>query len=450
MKKIKQTVHKVEDNSQITENYNDIQINREEGGGLEKRHFSMSPKYVLFFSFTVLALTILYWLFLLFTRSANVDAYFVTDHTNTAMDYFNMLANINNIDPYHASANYPALCFVFFRIMHRFLQLPANGLYPDAYALRTDMVAQLGYILYIIVCLIIIWETIKYSCKGSMIEKVLFSTALFLSGPMIFLLERGNILLIVLACMLMFLVLYDSTSKTNRIIAYIFLAIAAALKIYPAVFGILVICKKRYKEAILLVIMGIMIFLVPFFAFDGIGSIKAMLAGLSAATEAQTGIGLGHNYSLDNLFKLVAAFAGKQVIVTPSWILGLGIFICFVLFIISKMEWQRLYALTLLCIWFPSFSYTYTLVLFFLPIISFFFRNEERSEKKFNIMYIVLFVFLLIPYALPLISRINEITNFGNLMLPVSWGTVIINCVLVLMAVLIFVENVCKKLRRSR
>ena len=56
---------------------------------------------------------------------------------------------------------------------------------------------------------------------------------------------------------------------------------------------------------------------------------------------------------------------------------------------------------------------------------------------------------MLIPYALPLISRINEITNFGNLKLPVSWGTVIINCVLVLMAVLIFVENVCKKLRRS-
>lgn len=44
------------------------------------------------FSFSTLALTALFWLSMLLTRSVWIDAYYVKNHTNTAMDYFNMLA----------------------------------------------------------------------------------------------------------------------------------------------------------------------------------------------------------------------------------------------------------------------------------------------------------------------------------------------------------------------
>ena len=102
------------------------------------------------FSLAVLFCIAVYWLAIVLTRSANIDAYFVTDHGDTAMDYFNMLANLRESDPWFANANYPAICFLFWKVMHHFLPIAEFG---DGFYLRANLIAQLGYILFSLICI---------------------------------------------------------------------------------------------------------------------------------------------------------------------------------------------------------------------------------------------------------------------------------------------------------
>ena len=167
------------------------------------------------------------------------------------MDYFHVLANLHFDDPYYEQANYPALCFAFFGVMCRMLPVSNSEEYGDDFYLRTEMVARLGYILFLMVGTMIVWIMAQVIVRGTATQKNLFAAALLLSGPMLFLLEGGNVLLMVLVFLMAFLVWYDSEHIFCRIIAYVALAAAAAFKIYPTVFGGLVIWKKRYKESVL-------------------------------------------------------------------------------------------------------------------------------------------------------------------------------------------------------
>ena len=413
---------------------------------MKKERFESNIESSKVFSLGVLLAVFVFWLFHFFTRSAYIDTYFITDHHDTSMDYFNMLANLNHADPWYANANYPAICFLFWKVMHRFLPYAD---YSDGFTLRENMIAQLGYFLFILICIIIIWEVIQNVAKGSKTEKTLFSAALLFSGPMFFVLERGNILLAVLAFSMLFLALYDSEKFWLRVIAYVALSIAAAIKLYPAVLGLLVLWKKRYKETALLIVLGASAFFLPFFVFDGIDSLIKMLGGIVVATEVQTGLGLGCNYCLSNFIQMIAALFGDNLQRVPGWVPVLGAVGCLGLFFISNCEWQKLYALVLLCIWYPTFSYTYTLVLLFLPILSFFFRNEKEKQKKSSLFYTISFVMLVIPYALPMVDRINNALQLDYVKFPVSWGMLIINAMLGVIAVVIAIEN-CVRIMKNR
>lgn len=397
------------------------------------------------FSIGVLLAIGAYWLITLLSRSSNIDAYFVTDHGNTSMDYFNMLANLDGDDPWFANANYPAICFLFWRVMLHFVPAAELG---DGFYLRMNMVAQLGYILFILLCIVMIWETVRYMAKGTNSEKILFCCAILFSGPMFFLLERGNILIAAIAFSLLFLALYDSDKLSSRIVAYVCLAIAAAIKLYPAILGLMVVSKKRYKEAGLLILLGAAAFLTPFFVFDGIDSIRKMVVGMSCATEVQLGQGFGANYCLNNLVQIMGAFMGRNITSVSNWISVAGAIFCLFLFAISTREWQKLYALVLLCIWFPSFSYTYTLVLLFLPIISFLFRDDGQ-QGRFRLGYTVAFALTIIPYALPMVDRVNDVLGLDYVKYPVSWGMVIINLTLVLLAAMVCVDALKERITRK-
>lgn len=405
--------------------------------------YSKHVKAINIFSISVLVMTCVYWIVNITTHGAYINMYFITDHQDTAMDYFNMLANLNREDPWDAQANYPAICFLLWKFMHQMLPL---GEFPDGFSLRQDMVAQLGYILFVLVCLVIVWETIKYCAKGTRAEKTLFACALLFSGPMTYLLERGNILLAALAFSLLFLAFYDSEKLLLRILSYGCLAIAAAIKIYPAVLGLLVLWKKRYKEAFILLLIGMATFLIPFFAFEGIESLKKMLSGIEYAASIHANLGFGLNFSVSNLTKMVFAFFGHNLTSVPDWIPVAAACCCFMLFFLCQHEWQKLYALISLCIWFPGFSYTYTLVLLFLPIISFFFRSARQQQGRFKYVYAVTFALMILPYVLPMADKVNAVLEREFIKYPLSWGTIIVNFLLVGTAMLLLLEAILDRI----
>lgn len=412
----------------------------------QKRNYTLSKEII--FSGGVLGAVLIYGVLNFITRGRYINSYFVTDHTNTGMDYFNMLSNITQGNPYYANANYPALNFVVFKLLFHFSSSWFNEAMTDGFVLREDMTAQLVYIVFMFGCVLIIWEFLKKFSGEKGIESYLFAVAMVFSGPMLFLYERGNILIITLILLLVFLMLYDSDFLILRIVSYVCLACAAAMKLYPAVYGFLVLRKKRYKETAILAGIGLIAFVVPFFVpfpvFGGINGIRTMIHGFTVSADIQLGLGFGCNFSFDNLYKILAALFGIIVQSMPKVFLAIAILFCFVIFILSDSEWKQLYAMTLLALWTPAFSYTYSLVLLFLPIISFFYRGNQK-EGKYDKIYTVLFGMMMVPYFLPYVGRVQNVLNLDYCKFPLSYGMLIINLAMVAVAVLIVVEAIQNK-----
>lgn len=400
------------------------------------------------FSGGVLIALLIYMLLTFISRGRFVNSYFITDHHDTGMDYFNMLSNITQGNPYYAYANYPALNFVIFKLLYHFSSAWFTESMTNGFALREDMTAQLVYIVFMFVCVLVIWELLKKFSGERGLESYLFAAAMVFSGPMLFLYERGNILIVTLLLLLFFLMLYDSESKILRMIAYACLACAAAMKLYPAVYGFLVLRKKRFKETAILAGMGIAAFIIPFFLpfpiFGGFSGIKTMIQGFTVSADVQLGLGFGCNFSFDNLYKIFAAFCGVVVQKMPKVFLALAVLFCFVIFALSDAEWKQLYAMTLLGLWTPAFSYTYSLVLLFLPIISFFYRNDSVAGK-YDKVYTILFGMMMIPYFLPYVNRVQSVLNLDYCKFPLSYGMLFINLAMAAVAVLIVVEAIQNK-----
>ena len=165
----------------------------------------------------------------------------MNDFTNTSMDYFNMLSNLYTLKPYSANANYPAMCFLILRVLYHMIPLVPEG--NDGFYLRNYMPAQLGYIIYTIVLILGIYELLTAFCKKNEAENKLIAFSIIISGPFIFTLERGNIILVALLFLLLYVLLYNSDNRKYRYLAYIALAISASIKIYPALFGLMIIYK---------------------------------------------------------------------------------------------------------------------------------------------------------------------------------------------------------------
>ena len=69
--------------------------------------------------------------------------------------------------------------------------------------------------------------------------------ACLVSAPMVFALERGNPIVHAAAASLLFVAWHDAEARWKRGVAYVALAVAAALKIVPAVLGVLVLGRAR-------------------------------------------------------------------------------------------------------------------------------------------------------------------------------------------------------------
>ena len=367
----------------------------------------------------------------------------MNDFTNTSMDYFNMLSNLYTLKPYSANANYPAMCFLILRVLYHMIPLVPEG--NDGFYLRNYMPAQLGYIIYTIVLILGIYELLTAFCKKNEAENKLIAFSIIISGPFIFTLERGNIILVALLFLLLYVLLYNSDNRKYRYLAYIALAISASIKIYPALFGLMIIYKKRYKEAMHTLILGILIFLLPFMAFDGIKSLKAMIYGIFLSSNIQGNLGMGYNFSFTNLVKIFFALNGNLNPQISGFVKIIPLFIGITIFLISKEEWKKIFAITLLCTWLQEFSCTYTLLLFIVPLIVYLRDNTSLSHVT-DIFYRLLFLIILIPFPLPQIPEMDIV----NIKFPINYSTIIINITILLMSLILIFDSIVCFLQRNK
>ena len=392
-----------------------------------KNKLKISDMFILFFPLC----NILYWLLQAILHGNIIDSYFVNDYHNTGMDYFNMLSYFSADSPYDMDANYPTMCVFLLRVLYHFIPTVLRD--GDGFYYRELMHAQILYIVYTTILLLATWELTKYSYNGNYIEKTLLAIGVIFSGPVLFTLERGNLIFICLPCILIFINLYNSELRWQRWCAYAALSLAASVKIYPALFGVLILHKKRYKEGILTAILGFLVFVLPCLAFGGMEAITGLLNGLRAASDLVRDRGLAYNFSFYNLIKIIYAIVGINASVPAAVKFLIPLFVCCTIFITGKEEWKKIYAISLFCIWFPDFSYTYMLMLMIPPMLC----CIKNCTGYIGNIYRLCFLIILIPLCLPKMEYLDPKVKF-----PLTMPTLVINMAICILTVVILKENI--------
>lgn len=89
------------------------------------------------------------------------------------------------------------------------------------------------------------------------------------SFPMLFMMERGNVVVLALLALIVYMQNYDAESALAREVGLFSLAVAAALKVYPAIFGLVLLRDRRYRDAARAAGYAFSLFLLPSFFFGG-------------------------------------------------------------------------------------------------------------------------------------------------------------------------------------
>ncbi len=100
-------------------------------------------------------------------------------------------------------------------------------------------------------------------------KRRLLTVAVLFSLPFVFLYERGNTVFLALIFVLLFVQSYDSENRAVREAGLLSLAFAFSLKLYPALYGAILLTDRRYREAGRCALYGVLMLLLPSFFFGG-------------------------------------------------------------------------------------------------------------------------------------------------------------------------------------
>lgn len=261
------------------------------------------------------------------------------------------------------------------------------------------------YFLFSVVPLVILSY---FAISGTKVQKALFAAAIMLSRPLMIGFERGNSIMSALAFVMLFLFCYKSKDPLIHEIALLALACAFVLKIYTAVFGVLLLKEKDIKSAVRCAIYAIFLFVFPAACHRSgfIESFKLYIEALSSYT-ANLDFGLeAAQLSLKRIVTLlaIALHAPEAVNVLYPIFMVLLVALLTYLIVFSKKEWHTLLALSLATIMIPSLSWPYTASFLLIPLISLL-NEKQKNRFDFISILLLLWIFMFIYYDISGITR---------------------------------------------
>lgn len=198
--------------------------------------------------------------------------------------------------------------------------------------------------------------------------------------------------------------LKDSSKKAYREAALILIAVCAGLKIYPAICGLIYLKEKRWKEAVRLVLYGLICFFFPFVFFGGAIGMQTFIENLTMLTDGFW-IKLNTIGGLTNvvLYKALGIAAESSSMI--SFIVeNIFLLLSIIFFFLAQKEWKRILFLSGILTLYVSSSYMYTSI-YFLPALLVFIR--ECGEDVFwtwkNMYNAVMAILMATLFSLPFI-----------------------------------------------
>lgn len=321
---------------------------------------------------------------------------------NSFTDHFRHIAFASDMKHFYFNTNdatFPPFAYLINYILYR--------INPQSWGVNDWKICR-DYkynIMVFISLLLFVLILYKYICDKVLKEysdekRTFFVIATIFSAPVLAgAIERGNISFLTAVLVIFALYFKDSDNRVLRETALILIAVSAGFKLYPAIVGVIYIREKRWKEAIRLVIYGILIFFVPFVFCGGIPGfiqyMKILFFFEGQGYRSWTNI---RNYllSLSDLFGLYekSAYFVKYFKITENLFL---LFAVISMFKTDRKFKHILYPAAIMSLYVP-FSYRYTAVYMLIPLVFYFketFDNNEhsKSERVYPILFGLVFTF---------------------------------------------------------
>lgn len=361
------------------------------------------------------------------------------------MDFFNSVVDCSGDAYGESGVIYPPLVVLFYKFCSMFFNIDSM----KASEVRETSLGMIIFVCFTIVSYILFAKLIYKYKNGSFANKSLFAFFTLFSFPMIYLIERGNIIVLVLPLLLYFVNEYDSDVKYKRHLAYICLAISVAIKIYPVFFGLLLLKKKKnFKNILLCIFYGAVFFFVPFIFVGGFSQLGVLIHNILYTSSMFGSKGFGFKVSISNTFSLFGHVFNHVRLFETAGTMFLIITVLGGLFLILFNKWNedwKIYAvISLIIILVPGFSYIYSVAYMIIPLLFFLNKKEIKwIDYIYSLLFIAQFIFL--------VAKTDELfPSFNSAELNCNIATVVESIALLAMLVLLYLDGVITFFRLSR
>ena len=246
--------------------------------------------------------------------------------------------------------------------------------------------AMLAYLFFAVFSLVALALFLREEPHGAWQSRAL-AVLLPLSLPFLFMLERGNVVVLALLPLLLYMRYYDDKRPLARELGLLALALSAALKLYPALFGLCLLRDRRYRDALRSAGYALLLFVLPSFFFGGPFFSAYWLIRNTLSYSGQTGA---------NAVGLVTALGGSdalgRVLLLAAYLLLFGFVVVYTL--AEPLLWRRFAVIGAALLTLSSVFSLYNWVLL-LPALLLFLRGGRPKGTEW-----VYFWALSLPFAL--------------------------------------------------
>jgi hypothetical protein len=393
----------------------------------------------LFFIVALAVSVITFFVQVILSKGAEGMQVFFQDPKDTFMDFFKVQKSIANLSPV-TEGIYPPLAYIILLPFNFFV----DNSHVTAYAARASQAGIMSYVIFLVSWLFIGAVFLSKILSEHRKQKNIIIFLLFLSAPMLFLMERGNVNVVVLAFVAVFFAYYEDENVMLREIALIALAIATGIKLYPVLFGALLFKKDTLSRFFRLAGYCLLFTILPFFCFEGgLNNLRTMVGNILHYSNGFSN--WSHYIALRSVMGFEAMFRSISLAFEGDYVQGYMIaarvttFVMLAGSIIGSFfvdrKWKRAMLLACPIVLFPAMSATYNAIFLIIPILLFLIEKERRFT---DYIYLVLFIIVLSP------------AQYGNWIDMVAWSTVISNMSVVAINCLLCLEGLIGLIRAMR
>ncbi len=332
-------------------------------------------------------------------RDRSITNYFGywPDTNDVFMDYINPFSSVTNNNYAqkghytNAEGTYPPIARAIFWLSGQVL--PARSYFSSASQMR---ISQGVFVTFIVFAASLCILLLAYRKIGKT-NIPLLDMMLVFCAPMMFLLDRGNILIVAYVATVGFILGYRSENTLVRHLSYVCLGIAAAIKIYPVVLGLLVLKRKSKKDTLWCIFYGAAFCILPFFFIGGVKELVLYARNVTSAfAESSVNVNgwlINYGNTLAGIFKEIfgnasigRTFAGISIYPLVVLLAACALF--------CKEHSKAVLAAMLIIILYPGYSVAYCAIFYTIPLLLI--LAKEKPNKR-DLAYAILLTFALIP-----------------------------------------------------